>query len=52
MPVNKEMLNKELSTYQIQHKVKPEKNNLKNKFFLKYAFISYQYKILSKLKKK
>ncbi len=25
MPVNKEMLNKELNTYQIQHKVKPEK---------------------------
>ncbi len=26
MPVNKEMLNKEVSTYQIQHKVKPRKN--------------------------
>ncbi len=25
MPVKKEMLNKELSTYQIQHKVKLEK---------------------------
>ncbi len=25
MPVNKEMLNKEVSTYQIQYKVKPEK---------------------------
>ncbi len=25
MPVNKEMLNKEIDTYQIRHKVKPEK---------------------------
>ncbi len=25
MPVNKEMFHKEVSTYQIQHKVKPEK---------------------------
>ncbi len=25
MPANKEILNKELSTYQIQHNVKPEK---------------------------
>ncbi len=28
------------------------KNNLKINFFKKYAFISYQYKILSKLKKR
>ncbi len=28
------------------------KSNLKIIFFLKYAFISYQYKILSKLEKK
>ncbi len=25
MPVNMEMLNKEVNTYQIQHEVKPEK---------------------------
>ncbi len=30
MPFNKEMLNKELSTYQIQHKVKPEKITIIN----------------------
>ncbi len=28
-----------------------QKKKLKNKFFKKHAFISYQYKILSKLKK-
>ncbi len=28
------------------------KKKLKNKFFKKYAFISYQYKILSKFKKR
>ncbi len=31
---------------------KKKKNKLKNKFFKKYAFISYQYKILPKFKKR
>ncbi len=39
----------EIIDYQMYAK---KKKKLKNKFFFKYAFISYQYKILSKLKKK